>query len=147
MSCAQNSPNQQVSPGDDPGLTCFISYISSIANGAELIRQVDVDDSWRVKPFWGLTCVFWAENGKRKVLGRVKAIKSVALLIFIPGVFETEDFVSCDYVGRLFALSANNPPGFLTAEVLMAITGQRGRPQGSVSARLTFRLGPSDLCP
>jgi hypothetical protein len=27
--------------------------------------------------FWGLTCDFWAENGKRKMAARVKAIHSV----------------------------------------------------------------------
>jgi hypothetical protein len=40
---------------------------------------VDVDDKKRVSWFLGLTCDFWAENGKRKIASSAKAMDSVVL--------------------------------------------------------------------
>jgi hypothetical protein len=44
----------------------------------ELTCHADVVDCERVKRFWDLTCIFWAENAKRKTMTPAKSIRSVA---------------------------------------------------------------------
>jgi hypothetical protein len=47
--------------------------ISSIEDWRGRTCHADVSDLWRVRWFWGLTCDFWAENGREKITARAKA--------------------------------------------------------------------------
>jgi hypothetical protein len=50
------------------GSPVLISYLI-VTNWTELIRHGDVVDAYGVSSIGGLTCVFWAENGKNNFWG------------------------------------------------------------------------------
>ena len=65
MGCVQINLYQQLSPGMMAGAKLFSIYISSIAVGVELIRQLDIVAGKGLRYFLGLTCVFWAGNAEK----------------------------------------------------------------------------------
>jgi hypothetical protein len=56
----------------------FFSTVLSIAGWVELKCQLDLVLFVGFRWFLDLTCCFWAENGKRKITAKAKAMKSVA---------------------------------------------------------------------
>ena len=65
------------------GACLFLIYIFSIADRVELNFKLDLLLFEGVMWFWDLTCVFWAENGERKMSSMENDLDSCSCELWI----------------------------------------------------------------
>jgi hypothetical protein len=136
-------------------LPVFSIYISSIAVGVKLIRQLDLVSFEQVRWFGGLTCDFWAENAKNKRQCVPSSAPRRGLRICVGArtgdksyqvVAVTHSAASMTQSRIRDAKAETWHPEFEKSGSDGAFVtdrlAQAQRAQGSVSARLTYRQAP-----